>query len=249
LVTCIIETWQIGLVACPTGPGWMPKILIVDDDQELQVMVADFLEHHRFTVESALTGLDARERISAFSYDVIVLDWGLPGDSGLEICRWYRSRGGQTPILILTGKDKIDDKESGFDSGADDYLTKPFDVRELLARLNALLRRGGLVSPSRVLTLGNLTLDPVAHSARLDGNDIQLTPKEFDILEFFMAHPDQLFSAEMLLDRLWRDGADIAPDTVRVYIKRLREKLKLYGSEALIVNVHGLGYKLICNRS
>jgi DNA-binding response OmpR family regulator len=227
----------------------MPKVLIVDDDEQLQLMVADFLEHHRYTVESALTALDARDRISAFSYDLIVLDWGLPGDSGLEICRWFRSRGGQTPILILTGKDQIDDKESGFDAGADDYLTKPFEARELLARLNALLRRGGLVAPSRILKLGNLTLDPVAHCAKIDENSIQLTPKEFDILEFLMRHPDQLFSAEMLLDRLWKDGIDISLDTVRVYIKRLREKLKLYGREALIQNVHGLGYKLVSSDS
>ena len=150
---------------------------------------------------------------------------------------------------MLTGKDQIEDKEDGFDAGVDDYLTKPFDVRELTARLNALTRRGGQVAPSRVLKLGNLTVDPAAHSATVDEHDIRLTPKEFDILEFLLRHPNQVFSPETLLDRLWKDGFDVSPDTVRVYIKRLREKLEKYGRGSLIKNVHGVGYKLVTDKT
>ena len=227
----------------------MPKVLIVDDDVRLQTLVSDWLEHQRFTVEAVVTAEEARERLLAFTYDLIVLDWGLPGESGVEICRWYRARGGSTPILMLTGKDQIEDKEDGFDAGVDDYLTKPFDVRELTARLNALTRRGGQVAPSRVLKLGNLTVDPAAHSATVDEHDIRLTPKEFDILEFLLRHPNQVFSPETLLDRLWKDGFDVSPDTVRVYIKRLREKLEKYGRGSLIKNVHGVGYKLVTDKT
>lgn len=227
----------------------MPKILIVDDDARLLSFLSDWLEHQRFTVETELTAEKARERLLAFTYDVILLDWGLPDTSGVEICKWFRSRGGKTPVIMLTGKNQIDDKETGFDAGADDYLTKPFNVRELNARLNALLRRGGMVEPSRIIKLAGITLDPLAHSVSVGEQPLNLTPKEFEVLEFFLRHPNQVFAPEALLQRLWKDGCDLSPDTVRVVIKGLRQKLEKQGIREIIKNVHGLGYKLVTDQT
>lgn len=223
----------------------MPKVLIVDDDPRVRMNICDWLEHQRFDVEEAKNGMEAKEKLSAFSYDLVVLDWNLGDADGVDICRWFRLRGGTTPILMLTGKDMIKDKVTSFDAGVDDYLTKPFELLELTARLNALLRRGGMVAPSRSVIQGGLSIDPSAHSAKIDGQELQLTPKEFDILEFLLRHPDQVFSAEALLDRLWKSDAEVSPDTVRVYIKRVREKLEKHGRGNMLKNVHGVGYKLV----
>jgi DNA-binding response OmpR family regulator len=223
----------------------MPKVLIVDDDARVRMNISDWLEHQRFDVEEAKNGMEAKEKLSAFGYDLVVLDWNLGDADGVDICRWFRGRGGTTPILMLTGKDMIKDKVDSFEAGVDDYLTKPFELLELTARLNALLRRGGLVAPSRSVTKGSLSIDPPAHSAKIDGKELPLTPKEFDILEFLLRHPDQVFSADALLDRLWKSDAEVSPDTVRVYIKRLREKLAEHGHEGMLKNVHGVGYKLV----
>lgn len=222
----------------------MPKVLLVDDDARLRMNISDWLEHHRFDVDEAGNGVEAKEKLAAFTYDLVVLDWNLGDAEGVDICRWFRGRGGTTPILMLTGKDMVQDKVESFDAGVDDYLTKPFELLELTARLNALMRRGGLVAPTRVLEKGGLLIDPTAHSAKIDGKEMQLTPKEFDILEFLMRHPDQVFSADALLDRLWKSDAEVSPDTVRVYIKRLREKLEKHGRGGMLKNIHGVGYKL-----
>lgn len=223
----------------------MPKVLLVDDDQRLRMNISDWLEHQRFDIDEAKNGVEAKEKLAAFSYDLVVLDWNLPDAEGIEICRWFRARGGTTPILMLTGKDMIQDKVDSFDAGVDDYLTKPFELLELSARLNALLRRGGMVAPTRTLSLGCVTIDPVGHIVKIEGKELSLTPKEFDILEFMVRHPGQVFSADTLLDRLWKSDAEVSPDTVRVYIKRLREKLEKHGRAGLLKNVHGVGYKLV----
>jgi DNA-binding response OmpR family regulator len=223
----------------------MPKVLLVDDDARLRMNIGDWLEHQRYDVDQAGNGVEAKERLTSFTYDLIVLDWNLPDTEGVDICRWFRGRGGGTPILMLTGKDHVKDKVESFDAGADDYLTKPFELLELTARLSALLRRGGFVQPSRTHSLGCLVVDPVEHSVKVDGKEIQLTPKEFDILEFMVRHPSQVFSADALLDRLWKSDAEVSPDTVRVYIKRLREKLEKHGHGGMLKNIHGVGYKLV----
>lgn len=227
----------------------MPKVLLVDDDEKLLVAVGDFLEHQRFIVDTAASGTDAKEKLQVFSYDLLVIDWNIPEPSGLDLCRWFRGRGGNTPILMLTGRSMIDDKESGFEAGVDDYLTKPFELRELAARLKALTRRGGSVAPSRILSLCGVVVEPEAFKAKLDGKDFPLTPKEFEILEFLMRHHDQVFSIEALLDRLWKDGAEVSTDTVRVYIRRLREKFEKCGRGSLIKNVHSVGYKFSTDES
>jgi len=222
----------------------MPKLLLIDDDVPLLTAVADSLKTQHFTVDTACDGTKAQGMLRETTYDLIVVDWGIPGLSGLDLCKWFRGRGGTTPMLMLTGKADIEDKETGFNAGVDDYLTKPFDVKELALRLNALLRRGGVVVPTRVLQLGNLSVDPSTHRAMVEGKDLELTPKEFDILEFFIRHQNQVFSLENLIDRLWKSGAEVSTETVRVFIRRLRDKLEKHGCGALIKNVHGVGYKL-----
>ncbi len=222
----------------------MPKVLLADDDPELLQSVSAWLQHHKYNVDMASDGAEAKEYMSQIEYDVLVIDWTMPSVSGIELCQWFRARGGTTPILILTGKDEISDKEKGLDSGADDYLTKPFDLRELTARLNALMRRGKVLA-TRVLQVGPLTIDPDAHRVMVDGGEMKLTATEFAVLEFMGRHPDQVFSADALIARVWKTSSEISTDTVRVYVKRLREKFEAVGYPGLLTNVHGVGYKLV----
>ena len=221
----------------------MPKILVADDDLELLESVRTWLEHNRFVVDVAADGRDAREFMTQFQYDVLVIDWRMPEVNGLDLCLWFRATGGQTPILMLTGKTEIEDKEAGLDAGADDYLTKPFALRELTARLNALTRRGKVLA-SRVRKVGPLTVDPDAHTALIDGAALKLTVTEFAILEFLARHQERVFSSEAIIRHVWTASSQISPDTVRVHIKRLREKLEVFGHPHLLVNLHGVGYKL-----
>lgn len=221
----------------------MAKILVVDDDKLLADMIADSLvaEHH--TVECCNTGSDAQQLLKTYHYDVIVLDWGLPGVSGVELCKQFRFNGGTTPVLMLTGRDTVDEKEAGLDSGADDYLTKPFHMKELGARLRALLRRVG-PTKSNVLVHGKISLDPTAHRVDREGEEVQLHPKEFSLLEHFLRNPVQVFSPQALLDRVWSSESNVGPETVRTCIKRLRQKLDIEGEPSIIENVYGVGYKL-----
>lgn len=222
----------------------MAKILVVDDDKLLADLVSDSLGAEHYTTECAYNGEDARLLLKSYHYDVIVLDWGLPGVSGVELCKEYRFGGGTTPILMLTGKDTIDDKEAGLDSGADDYLTKPFHLKELSARVRALLRRSASIS-GNVLEVRDLVLDPTAHKLSRDGAEIQLHPKEFALLEHLMRHPNQVFSAQNLLDRVWTSESNVGPETVRTCVKRLRQKIDIDGQPSLLENIYGVGYKLI----
>lgn len=221
----------------------MAKILVADDDQELVTSVKTWLEHNRYIVDTAVDGDEAKEYIRQGDYDAIVLDWSMPGLTGLEVCQWCRLNGVSTPILILTGKDEIQDKVKGLDAGADDYLTKPFSLHELVARIKALMRRGGTIAP-RVVSVGPLSIDPDAHKVLVDGKELRLTPTEFSLLEFLARHPGQVFSADALISRNWETSSQISPDTVRVHIKRLREKFAEAGYEGLVENIHGVGYKL-----
>jgi DNA-binding response OmpR family regulator len=222
----------------------MPKALLADDDARLRQLIGDWLEHHQFTLDVVSDGVQAQEMLGHGVYDVLIFDWDMPGMNGVDLCRWFRGRGGTTPVLMLTGKNSIDEKEDGFSAGVDDYLTKPFELRELTARLTALLRRGN-VAPTRKVQAGPLSIDPDAHAASVDGTPLKLTATEFAVLEFMSRHPNQVFSADALIDRVWKSSSEISPDTVRVYIKRLREKLMALGHGELIQNVHGVGYKLV----
>ena len=220
----------------------MAKILLVEDDLNLSDMIRDWLKFERHIAEAAYNGDDALNMLSTVTYDLIILDWDLPGLSGIEVSKLFRERGGNTPILMLTGKSSIDEKVIGFDSGTDDYLTKPFETRELAARVRALLRR----APVRIADLikaGNLVMNTKDHSLFQDGVELNLAPREFALLEFFMKHPNDVFSPDALLDRVWQSDSDASRDTVRVCITRLRQKLGEDPKTPNIRSVFGIGYK------
>jgi DNA-binding response OmpR family regulator len=221
----------------------MAKILLVEDEPDFSILIGEYLKTEHHVVEAVETGEDALDRLRFYKYDVVILDWMLPQLSGLEVCKRYRGTGGTTPILLLTAKKHVDEKEQGLDAGADDYLTKPFEMKELSARIRALLRRPQAFSGS-VLQVGNLVLEPNTYRVTRSGDDISLLPKEFALLEFLMRHPNQVFSAEALLDRVWSSDSEASPETIRTYIKRLRKKIDLDGQPSILSTVHGVGYKL-----
>ncbi len=221
----------------------MPKILLVEDDKDLLDQLDQFLSHERYEVETVTDGQEAADRLKLYQYDVVVLDWNLPSRSGLEVCKEYRDRSGVAKVLMLTGKGDVSEKEAGLDAGADDYLTKPFHLLELGARVRALLRRPSKILSSK-LTAGALELDPQTHTATTNGKPLELLPKEFSMLEFFMKNPNEVFSQEALLDRIWNSESDSSVSTVYTHVKTLRKKLAAAGCDELIKTVHGLGYKL-----
>lgn len=221
----------------------MPKILIVEDDVGLSKMVRDWLTFEHHMVETANNGRDGLERLQVYEYDLVILDWELPEMTGVEILRELRGRGVSTPVLMLTGKSSVNDKEEGLDAGADDYLTKPFHMKELSARVRSVLRRAG-GNVSNVLKVKDMELDPSSFRATRGGKEIQLLPKEFAMLEFLMRHANQVFSAEALLSRVWASESEVTVDAVSTCIKRLRKKIDQPETDSFIRTVHGVGYKV-----
>jgi DNA-binding response OmpR family regulator len=221
----------------------MAKILLIEDDLVTAQMVRDWLENERYTVEEAHNGEEALDFIKTYEYDVLIVDWMLPQSSGVEVIKNYRLSGGRAPVLLLTGKRSVMEKEFGLDSGADDYLTKPFDMRELSARIRALLRRSPQVR-SAVLRCGNIALDTATCTVSRDGTDIKLLPTEYSLLEFFMRNQGVVFNSASLLEHVWKSDSEATDVAVRTYITRLRKKIDTDGKPSLITTVHGLGYKL-----
>ncbi|HEY9773749.1 MAG TPA: response regulator transcription factor [Planktothrix sp.] len=221
----------------------MAKILLVEDDVELTAMIAEWLSFERHIVEVVHNGRDGTDRLRNCQYDVVILDWALPDLTGLEICRMFRADQGTTPIIMLTGRGSVGDKEMGLDSGADDYLTKPFNMKELSARIRALLRRS-TQQPSNVLKAGELVVDPGKYKVLKSGQEITLLPREFALLEFFMRHPDEVFSAEALLQRVWHSESEATSDALRTCIKRLRQKIDADNENSIIQTIPRVGYRL-----
>lgn len=221
----------------------MAKILLVEDEVDLSDLVREWLKSEKHVVELVETGEEAVDRLKFYKYDVVILDWVLPGKTGLAVCQEYRAMGGTTPILFLTAKNMINEKEAGLDAGSDDYLTKPFDIKELSARIRALLRRPQVFSGS-VLVAGPLELDTSSRKVLYHGAELQLLPKEFALLEFLMKHQNKVFSSEALIERVWNSESDASPEVIRTYIKRLRKRLDIEGQPSLLQTVHGVGYKL-----
>lgn len=222
----------------------MAKLLVVEDDNDFAKLIRDWLVARGYLVDCVSTGPEAMAQLKLNQYDLIVLDLNLPGLSGIDVCRTFRQHGGKTPIIMLTGNKTIDDKELGFDAGADDYLTKPFHMRELSARVKASLRREGRAMAGDVLIVGDIHLYPGEHKVTIAGTEVEFLPKEFALLEFFMRHPGQVYSADALIRRVWDSDSDAAPETVRSYITHLRKKTATSRGQPLIVTVHGVGYKL-----
>ncbi|CAN5561410.1 response regulator transcription factor [soil metagenome] len=221
----------------------MAKILVVEDDLNLCDFLQDALQFERYTVELVHNGLDALERLRISEYDALILDWSLPEMDGLTLCKQIRAERSKIPILMLTGRDTMPDKLTGLNAGADDYLTKPFDVRELVARVKSLIRRSAGLT-SNELRVGPLVLDPEKHLVRKNESEIQLLPTEFALLEFLMRHPDQVFSQEALLQRVWTSESEATSEAIRSCVKRLRKKIDGESGEPLLQTVHGVGYKL-----
>lgn len=220
----------------------MPKILVVEDDAGLNRMIREWLTFQHNDVDYAENGKDGLEKLRCYEYDCIIMDWELPEMSGIEVVQKFRSMGRPTPVLMLTGKTSINDKEQGFDAGADDYLTKPFHMKELSARIRALMRRAS-VNVSTVVEARGIRLDTASFRVSRGDTDIQLLPKEFALMEFLMRHADQVFSAETLLSRVWSSDSDATIDAITTCIKRIRKKIDQEGAPSVIKTVHGVGYK------
>lgn len=219
----------------------MSKILLVEDDERLARLILDFLPKDQYQCEWAANGREAQDLLAVSAFDVVILDWDLPHVDGITVLSTYRAKGGAAKVLMLTGKEKILEKEVGFDSGADDYLTKPFHFKELTMRLRALLRRPtGILSD--VLKLRGIELCTGDHKVLKNGVAIELLPKEFALLEFFMKHPNQIYNLEALQTHIWPSDSESSPETIRVHVARIRSKIENDDEPPIIKTVHRRGY-------
>lgn len=218
----------------------MAKILIVDDDPDLLDLISQSLSFELYVTETAVDGDSATVTLRTKEFDLVILDLELPQMSGLEVCRRYRTLGGKTPVLMLTGKTQIMDRVKGLESGADDYLTKPFDIDELIARVRALLRRTGTNRSSNSLIYQDIILEPNNYQVTKSGRELRLIPKEFGILELLMRNPGKVFSTEKIIDRIWHQSDFPETDVIRTHIMNLRKKL----GNKIIETVHGVGYRV-----
>jgi two-component system, OmpR family, response regulator len=219
------------------------RVLVVEDETRMAALIRRGLVEEGHAADVAAAGEDAVWMAEAHPYDAIVLDVMLPGLSGFETCRRLRNGGVWTPVLMLTARDAVDDRVAGLDAGADDYLTKPFSLAELLARLRALARRGGVERPTE-LVVDDLRLDPAARRVWRGDAEVELSPKEFALLETFMRRPGQVLSRLQLLEHAWDFAYENRSNVVDVYVRYLREKVDRPFGAASIETVRGAGYLL-----
>lgn len=220
-------------------------ILVVEDEPAIQTLIQFTLEHAGFRVSAVDSVEAAKPLLAAELPDVVLLDWMLPGVSGVEYARRLRAdaRTHDLPIILLTARSTEADTEQGLDEGADDYITKPFSPRELVARINALLRRRAPQKTDRIIESAGLTLDPQEQSVKFYGTALNFGPTEFKLLHFFITHPDRVYSRRQLLDLVWGDHVFVEERTVDVHIRRLRSGLEPVLQDGLIQTVRGLGYR------
>jgi two-component system OmpR family response regulator len=219
------------------------RVLIVEDEVKLAGLLRRGLAEEAHAVDVAATGEDALWMAPSAEYDAIVLDLTLPGIDGVEVCRRLRAEGVWTPVLMLTARDALEDRVGGLDAGADDYLTKPFEFAELLARLRALARRGAVERPV-VLAVGDLRLDPATHQVWRGDAEVELTPKEFAVLETFMRRPGHVLSRYELLEHAWDEEYERRSNVTDVYVRYLREKIDRPFGRTSIETIRGAGYRL-----
>ena len=222
------------------------KLLLIEDEDSLAYTLKTFFEKENFNVEIVKDGEDALFQAESMKPDVVLLDWMLPNMSGLEICRQIRTTKEikKTPIIFLTAKGEEEDKLRGLDTGADDYITKPFSQMELLARINALLRRSNPSNLDEELNYKNtITLNLKTFRVKREGSPVKLNPKEFDLLRLFMENPGKVFSRDQLLDKIW-GNVNVEPRTVDVHIRRLRKNINVHNAKDLIRTVRSSGYSL-----
>lgn len=220
------------------------KLLLVEDEKQLSEALSQILINNKYNVDAVYDGENGLEYALTDIYDVIILDIMLPKLNGLEILRKLRKENISTPVLLLTAKDSIDDKVTGLDLGADDYLPKPFDPKELLARLRAISRRKGEVINDNLLTFGDIALNLSNYDLSCKDSTITLTQKEFEILNYFMQRPKNIVSKDDLITKLWGFESDIEYNNIEVYISFLRKKLIFINSSVKITTIRRAGYKL-----
>jgi DNA-binding response OmpR family regulator len=223
----------------------MANILLVEDEPELATIVSTWLSRSNHFVKVIEHGDEAVSEIQAAKdlYELLILDITLPGRDGFEICEYYRTSQGRAPVLIVSARNTLNDKEQAFTLGADDYITKPFDLKEMTLRVAALLRRS-LIPAHEILESRDIRMNLTESTVTKSGASVRLTPQEYNLLMFFLKHPNEVFSSDHLLRLVWNPTTSAMNDTVRGHIKRLRRKLESPGKPPLIQNVYGFGYRL-----
>ena len=223
------------------------NVLLVEDDVGIARFVERGLTLEGMRVQWTATGEEALAYLRSYQYDAIILDLMLPDMDGRNVCKTLRGQGVSTPICMLTAKDSIDEKLSGFDAGADDYLTKPFAFEELLARIKVMQRRSNANMEGEEMNIGPITLNLAAHEARISGQLLELTQREFALLEYLMRYAGKTVSRERIIDNAWGPSSDITSNAVDVYIGYLRKKIDAVSEGVEIRTVRGIGFKLMIN--
>lgn len=222
------------------------RILLVEDEPDAARMLAKGLREHSYAVDVAPDGMEVEFRVATTDYDAVILDVMLPGKSGFEVCRELRDAGAAVPVLMLTARDAVDARIAGLDSGADDYLSKPFDFGELLARLRALIRRGARPPLPDLLQVGPLVIDTRGRRVTRDGCATSLTTREYALLEFLARRSGEVLGRAEIAEHVWDESYDPMSNVIDVYVQRLRRKLDVQGAESVIQTRRGEGYALAC---
>ena len=220
------------------------KVLIIEDEYSLADAIRECLEREHLEVTIVTNGLDGEDEALTNLYDLILLDIMLPKKNGFEILRTLKEEKIKTPIIILTAKGELDDKLNGLENGADDYITKPFHMKELLARVKIILKRSANIEDTNTLTYGDLTLDLSTGKIKCNDNEVAINGKELHLLELLLLNKEQIITKELLTDKIWGYDSEAEYNTVEVYISFLRKKISLLGSNVKISTVRGIGYKL-----
>jgi two-component system phosphate regulon response regulator PhoB len=223
----------------------MANILVVDDEPDIREVIRFALEGADFRVLEAGHADDARKLLLSENPDLVLLDWMLPGRSGLELARQLKQnpKTRALPIIMVSARGEEEDRIKGLDTGADDYIAKPFSPREMVARVNAVLRRTKLDDASDVVEIGGLHIDNISHRVSADGRRVEVAPTEYRLLHFFKTHADRAFSRSQLLDQVWGDQVYVEERTVDVHVRRLRKALETTGHDRLLQTVRGVGYR------
>ena len=229
----------------------VPDILVVEDDRAIRDMLNFVLAQHRFNIIESNDAESAQQRILQKPPNLILLDWMLPGQSGIDFAQQLRADPNtrDIPIIMITAKGEEIDKVSGLNSGADDYITKPFSPRELIARIKAVLRRGAHTDDQEVVAISGLTLNRSLHQVKAHGHPLDLGPTEFKLLHFLMQHPGRVYGRDQLLDRVWGRDVFVEERTVDVCVRRLRKTLEPHGFDKFVETIRGVGYRFSANPS
>lgn len=226
------------------------RILVIEDEKAIRDMIQYSFTSTDFIMLEAETVEEAKNILAQHTPQLILLDWMLPGQSGIHFIQWLKKKSEyrDIPIIMLTAKAEEESRVKGLEAGADDYVTKPFSPRELIARIKTVLRRGPLANPDGQITIGNLSLNINHHTAFVNHDSLSLTKNEYDLLYFFMTHPNRVYTRDQLIDFVWGKTTYIDERTVDVQIRRLRDKLKPYDYHHLISTIRGIGYQLISSK-